>query len=45
MDFGENGVDGLSFRGELYGEMGFELVDELGDDVRLECFKITKCEE
>lgn len=35
MDFGEDGLDGLRFGGELYGEVTFELIDELRDDVRL----------
>lgn len=35
VDFGENGVDGLGFGGKLHGEVAFELIDELRDDVRL----------
>ena len=35
VDFGEDGVDRLGFGGELHGEVAFELVDELWDDVRL----------
>lgn len=45
VDFGENRVDRFTFRAELNGEVGFKLVDELGDDVRLEGFEITECEE
>lgn len=45
VDFGENRVNGLCFRGELHGEVAFELINELGDNVRLEGFEITECQE
>ena len=38
-------MNGFTFRGELNGEVAFELVDELRDDVRLEGFEITEREE
>ena len=45
VDLGEDVTDGFRFVAEANGEVGFELVDQVRDDFRLEGFEVAECEE